>query len=383
MSSFPSIFSGFKKVQGSICTDEFEAWEPKSSYAKKEVIGSPQWTGGEVKAISTKIPLPADPPMAQYFKDLAGRMWQKARPDTSAPRMGPTMGTHRNPMPPLPALPVPTMGGHRQPKMPPLPPKPDPAYRPMPSPVSMDMPIMGAKAQGIKPADIQYLNGVANDWTMMTKLERVNAYTFRGDRRSPDQIKLAAGFSPPSSRTDDAYLKGKVFEFFKKYMQSRWQLDLSAMTADEFLGIVNKTTKGGEAEKIWYQYTIWRAIVQSEELHLGRMLAEETLKGYISTSRAVGVAKGFAGDAGWLYVLRVVGGMVVPEKGKHAWTSIFGEQEIAYPGALAWDAVMGFRQVTNKKFTPQQPLYLRKGFQKEDSKAFEACYDLLSGKPQV
>jgi len=167
-------------------------------------------------------------------------------------------------------------------------------------------------------------------------------------------------------------------------MLGRWQIDITTrISPDEFLAMVKTMTGGGVNEDLWYEYTIWRALAKSEELHLGRMLAEETLKGYVSTSRAVGVAKGFSGDAGYVYVVRFSGGIVVPEKGDgHPWTKVFGEQEIAYPGALRWDTVMGFRQTTNKRFTPNQPLYLRKGFQTEDRRAFEACYDLLSGKKQ-
>jgi len=241
-----------------------------------------------------------------------------------------------------------------------------------------------AKALGRPAPDLNYLEGVANDWTLMTKLERISAYTFRGDTRNPDQIRAVDGFFPPATRTDDYYLKKKVYEFFQKYMLARWQVDISSrLTPDEFVTMVKNTTKSEDNEDLWYQYTIWRALAQAEELHLGRMLAEETLKGYISTSRAVAVAKGFSGSAGWVYVVRVDGGIVVPDKGDgHPWTKIFGEQEIAYPGPLKWSTVMGFRKTANKKFVPNEPLYLRKALQNEDRKAFESCYELLSGKPQ-
>ncbi|HEV2521000.1 MAG TPA: hypothetical protein VGT24_01355 [Candidatus Acidoferrales bacterium] len=404
MSSFPNVFSSFKKVVGSYSTGDFDAWEAKSSYGQKEVVGSPQWKGGWVTPIVWRAAPAGDPPMADYFRELAARMWTKAKVDTSAARSNVVMGGHRN-LPPAPTGPLPTapFAGSKlpppplplvRPKLPPPPPSrplpvpPGAAYQPIGSPVSMQKPIDAsiaeARAKGVTPPDLGYLNGVANDWTLMTRLERISAYTFRGDTRNPDQIKAAGGFFPPSTRTDDAFLKKKVYEFFKTYMMRRWQIDIGTrMTPDEFQAMVKATTKGGDNEDLWYQYTIWRAVAKTEELHLGRMLAEETLKGYVSTSRAVGVAKGFAGSAGWVYVVRVSGGIVVPEKGDgHPWTKIFGEQEIAYPGALKWDAVMGFRKITNYKFTPNEPLYLRKALQNEDRKAFEACYDLLSGKPQ-
>lgn len=398
MSSFPNILSSYKKVQGSYSTAQFDAWQPKSSYEQKEIVGSQQWKGGWVAPVVWKSAPVGDPPMADYFRDLAARMWTKAKVNTSAPRSNVLMGGHRN-LPPVPVrnLPPPPFAGDKLPpppsplvlrKLPPPPPVRPLPYRPVGSPVSMQAPMDAAnaeaKALGTAPPDLSYLNGVANDWTLMAKLERISAHTFRGDTRNPDQIKAAGGFFPPSTRTDDYYLKKKVYEFFKKYMLARWQMDISArISADEFVAMVKAATKSGDNEDLWYQYAIWRALTQSEELHLGRMLAEETLKGYVSTSRAVAVAKGFSGSAGWVYVVRVGGGIVVPEKGDgHPWTQIFGEQEIAYPGPLTWDAVMGFRKTANKKFAAGEPLYLRKSFQGEDRKAFEACYDLLSGKPQ-
>ena len=431
MSSFPKIFSSQKKVQGVFSIGEFEAWQPNSSYAGKEPVGVMDWKEKrDVKPIVWKSAPQIQPPLAEYWKELATHVWVKAKVNTSAPRSGINMGGHRDapmnvqfqhlklPPPPLPPnasshlppppilpgkLPPPPMpmvrpGQH----MPPLPVPPPgakagipaenpyaktPDYKPVGTPVNMDE-LIKMKQQSLpanqpKP-DLSYLQGIANDWAKMAELEWISAYTFRGDKRNPDQIKSASGFKPPSTRTDDAYIKGKVYESFKKYLMARWQIDLSKTPAldngDKFLAMVQGITN--EDESTFYQYMAWRTIVKSEELHLGRMLADETLKGYISTSRAVAVAKGFAGT-GWVYVLRLSNGIVVPAKdGDHPWTKIFGEQEIAYPGGLGWDAVMGFRQVTQGKFAPGQPLYIRKSLQKEDPKTFDILYDLLSGKPQ-
>ena len=42
---------------------------------------------------------------------------------------------------------------------------------------------------------------------MAKDLERINAYTFRGDDREPYEVMKAGGFNPPASRTDDRYLE--------------------------------------------------------------------------------------------------------------------------------------------------------------------------------
>jgi hypothetical protein len=130
-------------------------------------------------------------------------------------------------------------------------------------------------------------------------------------------------------------------------------------------------------------YSIWRALADREAVHMGRMLAEEAMKGYISTTRATTVAKAFAKDGGWVYVSLVRGGFHVPEKGKTDWTKIFGEQELAFPGTIEWRDIFGFRQVSpsgGKRFVG--PIYLRKGFETKNCTAFRQVHDLLSGKPQ-
>jgi hypothetical protein len=76
--------------------------------------------------------------------------------------------------------------------------------------------------------------------------------------------------------------------------------------------------------------------VENEAYHIGRMLANETLKGYISTTRSVTVATGFAvggGGPGWVYVLQLCGGFLIDQVGKLAeeWVKLWTEQEIAFP----------------------------------------------------
>jgi hypothetical protein len=137
---------------------------------------------------------------------------------------------------------------------------------------------------------------------------------------------------------------------------------------------------------LFLEYGKWRALVKAEEMHLGRMLAEETLKGYISTTRAVTTAKffgsGYRQKPGWVYCVLVRGGYVVPPKGKTAWTQFFGEQEIAYPGPILWNDVVGFRKVKQDGFF-EGPLYLRSNLYKDNGEAAKQISLLLSGRKQI
>ena len=58
-----------------------------------------------------------------------------------------------------------------------------------------------------------------------------------------------------------------------------------------------------------------------------------------------------------------------------------GEGEIAYPGALPWNEVFGFRRSVKCLFTG--PVYLRQGFAARNPTAYQQIYELLSGKPQA
>ena len=131
-------------------------------------------------------------------------------------------------------------------------------------------------------------------------------------------------------------------------------------------------------------FCMWRALADREAMHVGRMLASEALKGYVSTTRAANVAKGFANrgyKGGWVYLTLVKGGFVIPEKKKHLWTSIYGEQEIALPGPLAWSDVYGFRQVgTDGKFVG--PIYFRMDFFSKHKDSCKQAHDIFSGMKQ-
>jgi hypothetical protein len=237
-----------------------------------------------------------------------------------------------------------------------------------------------------------HLKGIAQDWKTMEDLERVNAYTFRGDKRPPGDLKRAGGFHPPNTRTDEAYVNGTIYPHFQSYMSRRYniQVDLPEFQR-AFAGVANNDAQ----KRLLRHYSTWRIIADNESYHAGRMLALEALKGYTSTSRSLVVAKGFANAGGWVYVTLVRGGFLIPDKGKHEWTKIYGEQEIALPGGLAWGEIFGFRQVGRGQTSGKDavgnaavgrilsgPIYLRKAFEWRNATAFKECFELLSGKKQ-
>ncbi len=226
---------------------------------------------------------------------------------------------------------------------------------------------------------LPYLGAVVpNDWKVTEQMERVNAYTFRGDRRDPKSIHAAGGFHPPITRTDSYYVDTVIFPMFRDYMKRRFNVDI---TRPVFQRVYNQQLAFPQDRMVMANFFVWRSMVEGEAYHVGRMLANETLKGYISTTRAVPVAKGFARVDGWVYLTLIRGGFLVPDRGKHEWTTIFGEQEIAFPGAVSWDDIFGFRQVNDyKKFTG--PIYLRQGLAGRNPTAFQQVLKLFSGQVQ-
>ncbi len=229
-----------------------------------------------------------------------------------------------------------------------------------------------------------HLQGIARDWAGMLTIDRVVAYCFRGDTRDYNGIKTAGGFFPPSTRNDQSYLEGAVFENFQAYMSRRWNVDVDLKLYKKAI----QNSMDADARQLFIEYSTWRALVATEEMHLGRMLANEVLKGYISTTRAVTTAKNFATKfctrPGYVYVVLVRGGYLVPPQGQKmkAWTQFFNEQEVAYPGAILWPDVVGWRQVqANGKFTGA--VCLRPDFYNYDYQAWEKVFALLSGKKQT
>jgi len=338
---------------------EFECWHPDPGFAFAEKPGAVSWVGPEIPPLKADAALPFVN-LPDQLEKLIKHCWQKASVSPGGSR-GPVQiaGARQQA---FHAQGLQIGGARAQAGM-----AQRGQYQPMVSPTNPAAPL-------------PHLQGVANDWKVHEQLERINAYAFRGDTRNPNVIKAASGFTPPSSRTDAYYVENGMYPQFASYMERRFQIKIDKQT---FLDAYNKTVTSDEAKRVMMSFSIWRALADAEALHAGRMVANEALKGYISTTRAVSVAKHFAKAGGWVYMVLVQGGFLLPAKGKHVWTQIFGEQEIAMPVPIPWSNVFAFRQVQPQgmnKFAG--PLYYRRGFDKQNPDVFKASYDLLSGKAQ-
>lgn len=180
------------------------------------------------------------------------------------------------------------------------------------------------------------------------EVPRIIAYAFRGDARTPEQMRDAGGFWPNATRQDQA----------KQISQ--------------------KLSGGkGKTEEEW----------SKDALNLKGHIGDPFLKGYVSTSKSIKVAKGFAQDCAgsspvsYVYVLFVEGGFNIPKKGV-PW-EMFSEHEIAFPGGFDWDDVVAYRKidVAAQKFTGD--IFLRPGALKDEpAELKKEIMALLSGKPQ-
>jgi len=321
---------------------EFDTYPPSAKYAAVEQDGI--MTSKKTKLLKMIKGPKSLPPvdLPAHFRHMVSHCWTSAKPAKDGPGSGLRIGGHR--------------GASRE------------DYRPMVSPTKQPM----ASA---------YLDGIAKDWKIHEEFNRVNAFTFRGEtsHRKPADVRGADGFHPPVTRTDDWYIENKVAPEFSSYMKRRFGMDVDAAT---FLAAYKRVAVDDTAKTLLAHFLLWKGLLEGESLHLGRMLANELMKGYISTTREITVAKGFARPGGTVYLVLCRGGFEIPVKGDHQWTTIFGEQEIALPGKIPWDHVFGFRRMRPDVSKFEGPIYFRKGFEAKHKKAFETAKDLFSGKPQ-
>jgi hypothetical protein len=218
---------------------------------------------------------------------------------------------------------------------------------------------------------------IASDWKVFEHIERTNAVTFRGDTRSPlAVIGKARGFHPPISRTDRYYLENNIYEEFSTYLWRRYRRPL---TKEEFLQAVDTTAIAPAEKKMLVDYMMWRKITEKEAVHLGRMVENECLKGYISTARSIDTSICFGTNytkkPGWLYLTVIHGGFVVPWGHKENWGS--EEAEIAQWGAVPAEQIVGFRHLD--QYNPDGPIFIRHSFRKSEPEAFEYMFNVMSG----
>lgn len=287
---------------------DFEAWRPWPTAAVRH---SPQ----NVDYIALVGPphRPIDANAA--LRNLVERGWRTASRPTAAPAFGSRMGTHRA------GTPLRNPAAH-----------PQAPFR---------------RGLGTAPA---------NNWQHMKLFDQVNAVAFRGDRRSPTEIRAAGGFHPPATRTDAAYARA-IAEGFYLYLKRRDGLnldhdrDLKEHWMREMAEYVLRPPTL-EERKFFAEYHFWRQVLQGEEMHLLKMTNESFLKGYVSTTRDASKAHegaagslggslqgGLTGETGWIYVVKVYGGFLLKE-GVQGYDK--KESEIAHLGSVPWDDVVGF-----------------------------------------
>lgn len=317
---------------------EFEAFEPnpKYSFSHRTMPSKDAWP----------IVVPKLAPPVGKLPDIMERViastWKHTEPSTGVSRGDVVIGTRKTNI------------------------KPDAQFHPMVRPTT---PNIGTT----HPTK----STIAGDWNLLTQLQRTNAVTFRGDTRPPADIFRAGGFNPPNTRQDRYYLENGVFYAFESYLKRRFQRDLKL---DDFLRAVDSGGLNPADKKVLIDYMMWRKILEREAMHLGRMVENECLKGYISTARAIDTsiafATGFHAKPGWLYLTIVQGGFIVPFGKKQHWGT--EEAEIAQWGGIPKERIVGF--VHTGKFAPEGPIFIRKSFRKNEPEAFKKMFNIMSGK---
>jgi hypothetical protein len=223
-------------------------------------------------------------------------------------------------------------------------------------------------------------DAIASDWDFHEQIKLRNGVTFRGDCRAPvEVISKCGGFHPPITRTDPAYLKNLHREF-NDYLGRRFKRSIAL---EDWMQVVNKTLTTDEDRKMFIDYMTWKKLTDREAAHLGRMVENETGKGYISTSWNIDIAINFACDKGkrdgWLYVTMVKGGLKVPYhcvNVTQTWQT--REAELAQYGSIPGERIVGFVRI-KKDWKPEGPIFIRRSFRKKEPEAFEKMFNYMSG----
>ncbi len=241
------------------------------------------------------------------------------------------------------------------------------------------------KNEPMNPLRRNFGHAIQADWEHVTKFEQVCAYTFRGDTRPPEAILAAGGYFPPSQRQDSFYQETIATEFYL-YMKKKQGLDLDndPPAKADFLRQVQTfiRSQGHEDSKLFAEYHFWRTVLDNEQMHLKGMTNNSFLKGYISTTRDIQVAKeassGTLGGVGvnqtafgWVYVLKVESGFLL----KHGIGGVSKKEgEIANLGPVSWKNIYGFigRSPT------ERTIYIRNMFDQQDFNAFKLVLASLS-----
>ena len=223
-------------------------------------------------------------------------------------------------------------------------------------------------------------------WSGMKEIKLVASYTFRGETRTPEQIHAAGGFYPPSMRTD-FYYQNIVMDKFAEYLRKVEGKEWSTKQIKELLQEYWRQGDNRFNNTMLAEFHMWKAMFQREEAHIGKMTESPFLKGYVSTTRDMGVAVfgstgGLATDQldvagsenGWVYAVRVEPGFLLrPGAGGVK----KDEAEVAHLGPIPWDHVYGFRCFAkSSQFNGR--VFIRYDFDKSDTTAFKLILRQLS-----
>jgi hypothetical protein len=226
-------------------------------------------------------------------------------------------------------------------------------------------------------------SAIAMDWDLHGDMQRTNAVSFRADKRPPYEVIVnQEGFNPPDTRKDPTYLERNIYGEFTDYMARRYGRPMVADQAT-FLNAVNRELTFPGAKELLFEYLVWRSIVKKESAHMARMTDNELLKGWTSTSKCIDNSINFAvlnKTPGWLYVVKVYSGYVVPFFLANAVMWGTREAEIAQYGPIPADRIVGFVYMRNApQVEPEGPIFMRKSFRESEPKAFDFMFDMMSG----
>lgn len=235
------------------------------------------------------------------------------------------------------------------------------------------------------------------------QLKIVSGFAFRGDTRTPTDIRLATGFIPNSARDDQwGTVRERINDKLIDY-------NTGEIKIDEVTELKNFTRYGG---KLMLDIEAWKSsqkinktkaylpFIYNEtrtDLHAYHM--NEFLGIFISLTKSVAVASTFASTtastrghkSAWVYVCRITGGYELPRIGSILISSLDGkekkvekaEQEIAQPGMIDWTDVVAFREVDIKSNYFKNSVYMRSNLLADiGGSLFTEIFELLCNRTQ-
>lgn len=313
----------------------FEPYEPPA-----ELTGLPRPSDQIIYPLTKAKDGKDAPPFDPMWRAIIDSLWKRAEPSAGAARGPVLMGAARGELP----------GG-----------------------------LADIRSQTYKPRLNPLYPGSAalpGDWKHMDQIKRTDAITMRGDSRPPVVVLgQDGGFFPPISRTDDYYVNYVISTYFKDYMKKRFDV---VINEKDYQSAINAAAPSPMDKKLMADYMAWRKLCEGEAFHLGRMTADEAMKGYISTSKAFYFAlyfalRRFSNASGWVYITRVRGGFIVPPNTEKWGTQ---EQEIAQWGPIKSEDILGFRRVNNIA-GGEGPIWIRPTFRKTDPHAYKTLFKML------